>query len=578
MQTGTPSDPSAVNRADTIVARFIDRASSDPERVAFTTYPMGALQALGSFKWGDWITTARAVGGALLARHAERGERVAIFADNRTIWPVAAMGIAMCGLVRVAIPPNGSVDDVFAQLEDCGAIFVIVDTVARFKMLRSIVHRLSRSITIICDDLEPLRSSVAEGMSEWDTWCRFGAQALIDYPSLRDRLSERLDNTSAEHCASITYALGSHVGIARTYETIMADALALVDALHLTFRDRLAIAPSFCQPFAHLLAIEATILAGDSVALIEHPSGAFDAARHFEATVFVGDERALAHVRDRLAVARTGDGYVRDAACEILGRYCRLATITNAVFSLEFQRDLSNANVSLATVYGSRWQTCICINGPEHFDDGAIGKAFDDVALRIGDHSELLVSRNAHSASGTCTRSDESDLDFTSDGLWIRTGHCVERSMSGSFRIVGEMKDMLEFITGRRLSSHAIETLLTNLPLVAHAVCQADGANSLVAVLALDRSNVEAWAFQRGLVAPWEALVEHPMVYEELARGVASVNAQRDVGERISAFAPTELEFSVHSGELDESGALVRSVIESRFRHVFAELHQHRSN
>lgn len=148
--------------------------------------------------------------------------------------------------------------------------------------------------------------------------------------------------------------------------------------------------------------------------------------------------------------------------------------------------------------------------------------------------------------------------------------------MSGSFRIVGELNEMLKFSSGRLMVPHPIEASLTALLLVAHAVCDADGVNSLVAVLSLDRQAVVEWALTRGVVAPWEALVEHPLVYQELARGVAAVNAQHEPGERITGFTPTDLEFNVHTGELDDSGGLVRSVIASRFRHVFAELHQHR--
>ena len=158
MLTGTPPETIAAdgNRPDTIVAQFINRASCDPERVAFTLYPMGALQPLGTLKWGDWLTSARAASGALLAQHAHAGDRVAIIANNREVWPVAAMAIAMCGMVTVAIPPNGSAEMVLAQLSDSGARFVIVDTVARFKMLRALQHRLPQPITIVCDDLEPL--------------------------------------------------------------------------------------------------------------------------------------------------------------------------------------------------------------------------------------------------------------------------------------------------------------------------------------------------------------------------------------------------------------------------------------
>ena len=577
MLTGAPLEPIAAagNRPDTIVERFIQRASRDPERVAFMMYPMGALQALGTLKWGDWLTAARAASGAFLAQHANVGDRAAIIANNRQVWPVAAMGIAMSGMATVSIPPHGSAEMVLAQLLDSGARFLIVDTMARFKMLRALQHRLPAPITIICDDLEPLRSSVAEGVFEWETWCRYGAQALQDYEMLRDRLAERLNTIRPEHAACITYAANSRVGVVRTFETGVVDAEALSKGFDLTYADRIACSDLVSRPFQVSLGIDVAVVTGATVALVEHMGDAFGAARNFDATVLAGSAQAMSQLRETLAAAQRSGDDLRDTVCAQVGRHCRLILTADETCGLVFQQGLRGAGVALATVYGTDWQTCICVNGPTHFQDDAIGSAFENVAVRVGDYGELQVARSAHTAAGCFNRSDTYDAAFSVDGQWQRTGVRVERAMSGSFRIVGEIKDMLEFSTGRLLAPQTIETSLTALLLVAHAACDADGTNSLVAVLSLNRQAVEAWAFARGVVAPWEALVEHPLVYEELARGVAAVNAQHEPGERINAFAPTDLEFSVHSGELDHAGALVRTTIASRFRHVFAELHQH---
>ncbi len=574
MHTGAPPETTAAHRPDTLVARFINRASGDPARVAYVTYPMGGLHALASLTWGEWITRSRAASGAFLAQHAEAGHRVAIYADNRELWPVAAMGIAMTGMVMVSIPPNGSADAVQAQLANSDVRFVVVDTLARFKMLRALVGGLSRPITIICDDLEPLRSSVAEGVYEWETWCRYGAQALHDYPVLRDRLTERLDALRPESAATITYVPECSVGIVRTLETRLADATLLATALSVTDTDRVVCAQSFSQPFESLLGIDVQIVSGSAVALVEHVSDAFRAARHFDATILAASSNETAQLRDGIATANRSGEYLRDTICEYVGRHCRLIVTAEETCLASFQRDLQRGGVALATVYGSEWQTCICMNGPTRFEDAAIGVAFENVGVRISEHAELQVRRSSHTAAGSYQRSDDADAAFSSDGAWHCTGQRVERAMSGSFRVVGHMRDMLEFATGRLIAPHAIEASLAALPLVAHAVCEADGLNSLVAVLSLDRHRVEAWTMARGVVAPWEALVEHPLVYEELARGVAQVNATLDASDRITAFTPTDLEFSVHTGELDDAGAVVRPVMASRFRHVFAELHQ----
>ncbi|MGV3707531.1 MAG: AMP-binding protein [Gemmatimonas sp.] len=575
MITGTPP-ANAANRADNIVARFIDRATSDPERLALVLYPSGTLQALGALKWGDWITSARASSGAFLARLAPRGARVAVFAENRALWPVAAMSAAMCGMIVTAIPADSNSAQLLARLADSGAIYIVTDTLARFKQVRALLHQLSQELTIICDDLEPLRTSIADGVFEWDTWCRYGAQALNDYQVLRDRLRERVDAILPADAATLTYEAASTSGIVRTYETLLADAVGLEHAIGLTATDRIACAMPLAAPFHRAFAIDAAIVAGCTVALIERSSEAFTATRKADATILLVGEHGLTHVRNSLHAAREANGYLRDATCELVGRHCRMLLSAECTCSSEFAANLRAGGVALVTAYTREWQACICLNGPARFDSLGIGQPFAGTELHVGDHDELLVRRGAHLAAGVFAGDAAGAAPFSHDGAWYRTGDRVQQHTDGSMVVTGRMSDMLQFSTGRLLAPHPIEASLEALPLVQHAMCDADGAHSLVAIIALDRNATERWARTRGLLGSWEALVEHPVVYEELSRGVASINGSRDTGERLTAFALTDLEFSAHTGELHHDGRINRTVVNRRFHHVLVDLHQRR--
>ncbi|MEO7358925.1 MAG: AMP-binding protein [Gemmatimonadaceae bacterium] len=561
---------------DTIVTRFIDRASSDPVRHAFFIYPMGALHSLSRLTWGDWITESRSVGGALLSLHAAKGDRVAIFSDSRALWPVAAMGVMMCGLVPVAIHPLSTADALVARITECGASIVMVDTIARFKLLRSIQASLPHHITIVCDDLEPLRTSIAEGVYEFESWCKAGAKALDEFEALRNRLNERIESVSAADSAFTTYASGHSASadcraITLTQENLVATTAAIVSTFSLTFSDRVSSYKALDEPFEFALAICATIFSGHFTTLLEHGSDAFSATRQFEASVFSGAPRAFDRVREAFDKARETGSYLRDTACELLGRHCRLAILTGQVLPEQLHRDLRSGGVALATVYGSAQQSCIAVNGLSGFDDSAIGFPFAGVQWRADEHDNLMVRRSplTFAEYRGDVRSDDAD-----DASWFSTGDRVVATDAGSYRISGYTRDLLKFEDGRYLAPGGIETALSALPLVAHAVCHTDGRNVIVAVLSLDRQAVEAWAHQQGVAMPWDALVALPLVYDELARGVAKINARHDIPERVVAFAPTDLEFTVDNGELNDAGEVVRPVIASRFRHIFADLHQ----
>ena len=158
----------------------------------------------------------------------------------------------------------------------------------------------------------------------------------------------------------------------------------------------------------------------------------------------------------------------------------------------------------------------------------------------------------------------------------MSTGVRAEVLPSGAYRQVDDMGNVLQLAHGVAVLTTQIEQLLSALPLVAHAVCEGDEAETLVAVLSLDHRATTQWADARGLRLPWDALVLHPLVHEALALGVAQVNARlhNDLGRsvHIAAFLPTDLAFTETSGELTPDLALNRSVVTHRFRHVFADL------
>jgi|GEM_PF-3168681 len=572
MNSRASFDAAQSGRADTLVSRFLDRASRDPERVAYTSYPMGALNALGTLRWGEWAARARAVSGSLLALHLERGARVALYTDNRELWPVALMGVAMTGAVAVPISPDATHAELMAQLRDSEPAVVVVDTIARLKILRQAQAETRQTFTMVCDDLEPLRASTAEGLSEWDSWLKAGALALQDYEPLRHELAKRVEATTPQDIFTILYKPGTQTGVMYSHDAVLAMAAALTRDLGFAYSERVAIAQSFSHGFECAVGIFATIYAGTSVALVERADDTLRAARLHESTIVCGSEAVLHELNHHLSRARMQHENLREAASLQAGTQCHMVVLESDGLATDTERDLHNAGIALTTVYGVAEQRFICRNGPQHWRDDSIGEPFSETELRIDQHGQLQVRRGPMSSAGYFRREHEFQQQLTPDGGWLCTGDCVER-VHGAMRLVGTVADLIMLPGGAAISTRDIESALCALPHVAHAICLGAPDKPLVAVLSLRRKEVEAWARSLGIVAPWAALVEHPLVYEQLARGIADINQRRDPHERVSAFAPTELEFSVHTGELDDAGQLNRAVLLSRFEHVFADLH-----
>lgn len=573
-------DAARAGRADTIVSRFLDRAARDPERNVCTVFPMGALNSLGTMNWGDWATRARACAGSFLAMRLEKGSRIAIYSSNRELWPVAALAAAMTGAVSIGLAIDNEPEELRAQVDDADPAVVIVDTLARLKVLRSVQGQLRKPFAIVCDDLEPLRASSAESLFEWESWLRDGARALEQYEPLRALLATRLETLAPHDVASITYKRRTTVGVMHSHAAVLKTAAAITDAFSITHEDRLAVEGPFSDALESAVGIHVPILSGSPIALVEHGGEVLHAARLHGATVVCGSEATLDEINFKLSRTRMNHENLREAVIPALGRDCRMLLFASDGVSTGAGDDLRAAGVALATVYGIEEQVCICRNGPDDWHSDAVGEVFPGVEVRLSNVGELEVRRGLMTSVGYREKMSAFQDRFSDDGAWLRTAQRFERvNLNGHanvLRAIGGIADIIKLPGGASTNAVSLEAALASIPHVAHAVCSGAPDQSLVAVLSLRRREVEAWALSQGVVAPWAALVEHPLVYDALARGVAEVNATREGHERVSAFASTDLEFSVHTGELDFRGQVNRPTVLARFEHVFAELHNRR--
>lgn len=566
-------DAALSGRADTLVSRFLDRAGRDPERIAYSVYPLGALNALGTLRWGEWMMRARGAAGSLLAHRIAKGERVAIFAANRELWPIASMATSIAGLVTVGLHTNTSQDLLREQIRDCRPAVVIVDTLARLKMIRAVQLELQTPFAILCDDLEALRSSVAESLFEWDTWIKRGTNALEEYDSLRDELGQRVQLIRPDDIASISYRAGTTLGVMYTHASEVANASALATELKFDFADRMVVADTFCNPFDRAMGLGVPVYTGLTVSLVETPAEARGAARQQRVTHVCASHAAYDAASRELAVASQDDSDLRTVVATHFGAECRAFVMSAECVRTDSERDLDRAGVRLTTVYGVPEQTLVAFNTADDWHDDSVGRPFAGVAVRVGAREELQIKRSAYSGAGYFGKSVEFDDMLSADGEWIKTGRRAAWVDGNALRITGNTADTIELAGGGVVASIDIEQALSSSPLVAHAVCSARSGESLVAVLSLDRPRVEAWARHQGVVVPWEALVAHPVVYEALTRHVDAVNAPRRRAEHVIAFMPTEAAFTQQSGELNSFGQLNREALLARYEHVFAELH-----
>jgi len=159
---------------DTMLATFLSRVRATPDRVALEELAAGGAPADLSLTWTQWREASRSFAAALIADGVQRGDRVAILAGNRALWPIADIGILMAGAISAGVYPTSAPAQIRELLSDCGAVAIVVDTADQLQKVTSVAHELPSLRRIVAAELEASSGIVRR----WRDYLGQGASAL----------------------------------------------------------------------------------------------------------------------------------------------------------------------------------------------------------------------------------------------------------------------------------------------------------------------------------------------------------------------------------------------------------------
>ena len=604
-----------VNEGPLTIDAFRDRVAAHPERVALRPLTGDAMT------WRAWGDAAGQVTAALVTCGVSPGERVVVLAANHVVWPIADLGILEAGAVSVGAYPTSAPEQLLNIVNDSGARVLIVDDAeqlakaraiaARAPTLALIVHCVSLDVTSAPDATGPVVREVA-----WADWLAAGAEALRD-GALRLDLSQRRAAIVGDSLAVLIYTSGSTgtpKGARLTHRYLAASARSILEALPLDETDS---AVSFL-PASHaaerVFGIYARIHAGMEAVLVGEPANVWDACRRHNPTLFGGVPRfyeklyealmtaqltALGVDRERWETALTlgrarstlrrggralapGDesrwlaalAPVTPVLHGLLGTRVRLATSGGAALAHDVAETLDACGLTVLGAYGLTEHLCVAFHRPGHYGFDSVGTAMAGSALRIADDGELLVKRGALTFDGYWQRDAETAAAFTPDGEWLHTGDAGTIAADGTLRITGRIKELIALSTGKKVAPLPIEAALIADPWISQAVLHGEGEKYVVALLALRRDVVLAWASTAGLPLDLETLVVLPEVQARVQWAIDRVNATVSRSEQVRKWSLLDRELTVDAGELTPTMKVRRAVVAVRHAERLASLYR----
>src|SRR5579862_4577455 len=234
---------------------------------------------------------------------------------------------------------------------------------------------------------------------------------------------------------------------------------------------------------------------------------------------------------------------------KMVGENLKALICGSAPLTPETQDYFRMLGIPVLQVYGLTETTGICsMDDPDHPVPGRVGPAIPGIEMKLGENDEVIV-RGPNVFPGYWNRPQET-AEVLRNG-WFHTGDQGELDSSGTWRIVGRIKNLIILGSGHKLSPETIEDeFQRNLPAAQQVVIVGNG---------------------RGYLS---AIVTGPVTKEQVKATLDAINTQLPHYKQVRAFHIRPEPFSIENGMLTANGKLKRDLISKRMQNEIEEMYR----
>lgn len=554
----------------------------------------------------EFLTRVASLAWALKEFGVRKGDRVAVFSENRPEWHVADLAILGLGAVTVPVYQGESVERLQYLLGDSESRICFVSGVEQFEKVRAAWGELPRLEKVI----PFVRLAGDERVVPWE------AVARTDIPEgLLLEFERTARAVGPDDIASLIYTsgtTGTPKGVLLTQHNFASNvssclarlgyeqadvALSMLPLCHIYERTNaycnlaygvsIAYAESFDAVAQNLLEVRPTVTATVPrlfekiyVRLQEHLQRQSALKQKlFHWAVAVGRKTLPYRLQGKpLPVQlawqhRLAHWFVYRKVLGRLGGRMRLLVSGGGPLSRELNEFFHALNVPVFEGYGlTETSPVVAVNVPGESKPGTVGRPLPGVEVRIAEDGEILT-RGPHVMKGYYRREEETRAAIV-DG-WFHTGDVGYLDPDGFLVITDRKRDIIKTAGGKMIAPQPIESRLKASPYIQNAVVVGDRRKYPVALLVPNLATVEQFARAQGITAASsEALLSAPAVRQLLEAEVEKVNAGLAQFERIKRFAVLARDFSFNDGELTYTQKIRRRRVEERCRDLIESLYE----
>ncbi|CDQ39891.1 MULTISPECIES: AMP-binding protein [Virgibacillus] len=387
----------------------------------------------------------------------EKGENVAIWADNQPEWLTTQFATGKMGAVLVTVNTSYQASELHYLLEQSEATTLILaesfkgtsyvdilkkicpelETAEKGQLISANLPYL-KNIIILSDTNEPFAYS-------WDEVIELGKYVSDEQLSKRKQLLNVHDVINMQYTSGTT---GFPKGVMLTHYNIVNNGNQIADCMKLSNHDRLCIPVPFFHCFGCVLGVLAAVSKGTTMVLLEQfqPEKVLEAvaaeqctALHGVPTMFISELNHPNFDQYNLSNLRTGI---------MAGSACPMEVMKNVMEKM----GAHEITIAYGQTESSPVITQTKTDDPIELRVSTVGKAHPNVEVKVvvpGTNEEQevglpgeLLTRGYHVMKGYYNNKQATNEVIDKEG-WLHTGDIAVQHANGYLKITGRIKDMI---------------------------------------------------------------------------------------------------------------------------------------
>jgi len=538
------------------------------------------------------------------------GDRVVLLSENRPEWAIADYACLASGVTDVPIYPNETPEAAAYIIQNSGAAAAFVSTAEQAAKIAA-VRRECPGLKHVIGFSDVREPGVDHTLLELEAK---GAAVLT--PEREDEFARAAMAVEPNHLATIIYTSGTTgkpKGVMLSHDNLYSNVMAAAKVIPFTGHDTCLSFLPLSHVFERMAGHYLMMSTGTSIAYAESidtvptnlaevgPTLVLSVPRLYEKMYARVLENALAgggakkqiffwarRVADRWAdeklAGREPGGLLalQYAIAQRLvfsklqartGGRMRYFVSGGAPLAQEINKFFYAAGLVILEGYGlTETSPVICVNSPEHFRIGSVGKPVPGVEVQIAADGEILT-RGPHVMQGYYGNPTATAEVLDKDG-WFFTGD-IGTLEDDFLRITDRKKDIIVTAGGKNIAPQPIENEIKTNKYVSQVVMIGDRRKFPIVLVVPNWEQIEKWAKYKNLLWTDRAqLLTMPTVQAKMEKEIASRTSHLPRYEQPKKVGLLEHEFTVERGELTPTLKVKRRVVDRAYKAVIDELYR----